>query len=586
MPGKLPPEFLQELLSRVDIVDVIRNQVPLKKYGREFRASCPFHTERTPSFYVSPAKQFYHCFGCGESGTAISFLMKYSNLRFMDAIEELASIAGMEIPRNRTAGPSMGNTAKLLQLMEEVQVAYKMELLRSDPESHVKSYFKNRGFKQESAMHFGIGFAPERWDFILKKFGRSESDRSLLRKAGLVIRNDKGREYDRFRNRLMFPIHDRRGRVIAFGGRVLDSSEPKYLNSPETVLFRKSNELFGLFHAAKAIKDEGKAIIVEGYTDVLSLHQSRIENAVATLGTATTSYHIRELFRATDEIVFCFDGDRPGKIAAWRAMKSALTMMYDGRLVGFVFLPKGHDPDSFVRQNGKAKFQQLISNCEPIAEFIFRQLKGSADINRADGIGKLVKDITPILKQLPDSTLRELMKNELRKITGLSEDYLKKKFAPEVSHKRQVQTRLDELDLSNRALALLIQNPSLSQLVEQAEHLIEFRRGQNSRLLVEMLSKLKANPGLNTAALIEEYRDTELFELVRTFADLEHFVPEDGLLEEFIGIIAKIEKLGNRHTARSKISDLMKESRLSLEDAAKVQELLVESRKANTKSFS
>ncbi len=586
MPGKLPPEFLQELLSRVDIVDVIRNQVPLKKYGREFRASCPFHTERTPSFYVSPAKQFYHCFGCGESGTAISFLMKYSNLRFMDAIEELASIAGMEIPKNRTAGPSMGNTARLIQLMEEVQAAYKRELLRSDPESHVKSYFKNRGFKQKSAMHFGIGFAPERWDFILKKFGRSESDRSLLRKAGLVIRNDKGREYDRFRNRLMFPIHDRRGRVIAFGGRVLDSSEPKYLNSPETVLFRKSNELFGLFHAAKAIKDEGKAIIVEGYTDVLSLHQSGIENAVATLGTATTSYHIRELFRATDEIVFCFDGDRPGKIAAWRAMKSALTMMYDGRLVGFVFLPKGHDPDSFVRQNGTAEFQQLISNCEPIAEFIFRQLKGSADINRADGIGKLIKDITPILTQLPDSTLRELMKNELRKITGLSEDYLKKKFAPEVSHKRQVQTKLNKHDLSNRALALLIQNPSLSQLVEQAEHLIEFRRGQNSRLLVEVLSKLKANPGLNTAALIEEYRGTELFELVRTFADLEHFVPEDGLLEEFIGIIAKIEKLGNRHTARSKISELMKESRSSLEDAAKIQELLVESRKAKTKSFS
>ncbi len=585
MPGRLPSEFIQELLSRVDIVGVIQNHVPLKKYGREYRACCPFHTERTPSFYVSPQKQFYHCFGCGESGTAISFLMKYSNLRFLDAIEELATLARMEVPVNRTASSKLENTTGLIQLMEQAQAAYQRELLQSDPDSEIKSYIKNRQLTKSSVMHFGIGFAPDRWDFILRKLGRSKSDRDLLLKTGLVIRKNEDKEYDRFRNRLMFPIYDRRGRVIAFGGRVLDSGEPKYMNSPETVLFRKSNELFGLFHAAKAIRDEGRAIIVEGYTDVLCLHQFGIENAVATLGTATTPYHVRELFRTTDEIVFCFDGDRAGKIAAWRAMKSTLSMMYDGRLVGFVFLPAGHDPDSFVRQHGADEFRNQISKCEPIAEFIFRELIDSVDLNRADGKAKLVKEITPVLSELPDSTLRELMKNELRDITGLGDEYLREKIAPRVSHRRQVQIQLDQRDLTNRALALLIQNPEFSQFVEQVEHLIEFKRGQNTRLLVEVLSKLKANPNLTTAALIEEYRDTNSFELVRTFADLDHLVPGNGLENEFVGIILKIEKLGNRHKMRSKISNLMKEDRSSLEDAARIQELLIESRKAKTKSF-
>ena len=366
MPSTIPSDFIQELLARVDIVDVINTSVPLAKSGREYKACCPFHNEKTPSFFVNPAKQFYHCFGCGESGTAISFLMKYRNLQFRETIEELASIAGMEIPVDRSRRPSSGDFERLLELMTQVQSAYKHELHRGEHSSSPRDYLKSREITREAALKFGIGYAPDRWDFLLKKFGRTAQDCKLLEKAGLVTSKEKGKFYDRFRDRLMFPITDRRGRVIGFGGRIIGSGEPKYLNSPETLLFKKSNELFGLHEALTAIKQAGKVLVVEGYTDVVALFQSGVENVVATLGTATTPFHVRALFQTAPEIVFCFDGDAAGRTAAWRAMESVLPVMYGGKLVSFVFLPQGHDPDSMIREEGKEKFLERISSGEPI----------------------------------------------------------------------------------------------------------------------------------------------------------------------------------------------------------------------------
>ena len=436
MPSTIPSDFIQELLARVDIVDVINTSVPLAKSGREYKACCPFHNEKTPSFFVNPAKQFYHCFGCGESGTAISFLMKYRNLQFRETIEELASIAGMEIPVDRSRRPSSGDFERLLELMTQVQSAFKHELHRGEHSSSPRDYLKSREISREAALKFGIGYAPDRWDFLLNKFGRNAQDCKLLEKAGLVASNEKGKTYDRFRDRLMFPITDRRGRVIGFGGRIIGSGEPKYLNSPETLLFKKSNELFGLHEALTPIKQAGKVLVVEGYTDVVALSQSGVENVVATLGTATTPFHVRALFQTAPEIVFCFDGDAAGRTAAWRAMESALPMMYDGKLVSFVFLPQGHDPDSMIREEGKEKFLERISSGEPITNFIFRILLENTDMNRHDGKAKLVEDFKPLYSKLPDSTLRQLMLTELVQYTGLTEGFILSRLLQEKSNAR------------------------------------------------------------------------------------------------------------------------------------------------------
>ena len=573
MPGKIPSEFIQELLARVDIVDVINSRVPLTKSGREYKACCPFHNERTPSFFVSPQKQFYHCFGCGESGTAVSFLIKYGNLQFREAIEDLASAVGMEVPVSQQGRPVSGDFERLLELMSKVQADYKNELHRSE-NSVPRNYLKGRGITRESSLKFGIGYAPDEWDFLLKKFGKNDFDRTLLDKAGLIVKNDKGGYYDRFRGRIMFPIEDRRGRVIAFGGRVIGSGEPKYLNSPETILFKKSNELFGLSAALTPIRRAGKVLIVEGYTDVVGLAQGGVEYAVATLGTATTPYHARELFRAAKELVFCFDGDNAGRNAAWRAMESVLPMMYDGKLVSFVFLPQGQDPDSMIKEEGKDAFEDRIQKGKPIADFIFAELESRTDMNRHEGKANLIEDFKPIYSSMPDSSIRELMVSDLIEKTGLSESFIHSRLSQHSTHRgpqRSVPktTRTGSLDLASKALAVLVQNPSFGWSRTSLREL-EILKDPNVRLLVEVIGFLKEHPNINTAALVENFRESEHFDTLQKFAELEHKVAPVSLEGEFEGMI---EKLYQR-VADEKRRNLTQKSDLTADELKRLQESL------------
>ncbi len=566
MAGKIPPQFIQELLARADIVDVIQPRVPLQRAGREFKACCPFHNERTPSFFVNPAKQFFHCFGCGESGTAITFLMKYGNLQFREAVEELCLVAGMQIPADESGGRRVsGDFESALALMKEVQFAFRNELHRGES-ALPRDYLKSRCITSESADRFGLGYAPDEWDYLLKRFGSTQQERALLEKTGLIVpKQDGNRFYDRFRGRLMFPIHDRRGRVIAFGGRIIGDGEPKYLNSPETILFKKSNELFGLHMALPQIRKCQSVILVEGYTDVIGLAQMGIDNAVATLGTATTPYHIRALFKAAPEIVFCFDGDNAGRLAAWRAMQTLLPMLVDGRLVSFVFLPQGQDPDSMVREEGEEAFLERIAKGEPVTSFILRSLQEKVDLERHDGKAKLIEDFAPIYAELPESLLRGMLVEEIGSCTGVAPERIEARLnqsdRPRHSNAyRQAPggARRGDSDrlLSTRALAVLVQNPQLGSAVERQTHHLGDPQHPNIRLLVEILSILADSPDITTAALIERFRDSEHFDWLHQLASMRHDVADDGLEQEFAGMIQKFRLLVQEQRNQAEISAL------------------------------
>lgn len=402
----IPQSFIQDLLARVDIVDVIERHLTLKKSGANYFACCPFHGEKTPSFSISPSKQFYHCFGCGVNGNVIGFLMEYSGLSFIEAVEELARQAGLEVPREE--GPALevarqasSRNERLFETMAKAAHFYR-EQLRSAPQAI--AYLKQRGLTGEIAARFGIGFAPDAWQSLETVFPDYQSE--LLLEAGLVIENDKGRRYDRFRNRVIFPIQDRRGRVIGFGGRVLDQSEPKYLNSPETPLFEKGNELYGIVQAQQATREAGYVLVVEGYMDVVALAQYDIGNAVATLGTSTTAQHIKSLLRHTERIVFCFDGDKAGRKAAWRALESALEMLRDDVTLAFLFLPTEHDPDSFVRAYGAEALRAAASEATPLARFLLDELAAECDLHNAEGRARLVHLARPLVTRVAAPLLR------------------------------------------------------------------------------------------------------------------------------------------------------------------------------------
>src|SRR5450755_3039617 len=367
----IPNDFIQTLLSRVDVVAVVDRYVPLKKAGTNFVACCPFHSEKTPSFTVSPTKQFYHCFGCGAHGTAISFLMEFGGQPFPDAVEELARDAGLEVPRTQTVqvGISRDEALDLSGVLLQAAKFYRVQLKESE---RAIAYLKGRGLSGPVAARFGIGYAPDDWQPLAGTF--PDYQNKVLETSGLVIAGDAGKRYDRFRDRIMFPIHDAGGRVIGFGGRVLDKGEPKYLNSPETPLFSKGRELYGLFQARPAIRTAGKVVVVEGYMDVVALAQHGIEYAVATLGTATTPVHTQKLFRVTDNVVFCFDGDAAGRRAAWRALENILPVLTDGKNALFLFLPDGEDPDDFIRRRGKAAFEDMVANALPLSDFLLTEL--------------------------------------------------------------------------------------------------------------------------------------------------------------------------------------------------------------------
>ncbi len=414
----IPQSFVQELLSRVDIVDVIERYVPLKKSGANYFACCPFHGEKSASFSVSPSKQFYHCFGCGVHGSAVGFLMEYSGLGFVDAVKELAGQVGLQVPDDGRAANSTQDDASE-RLYEAMAVAARFYCDQLKPARQAIDYLKRRGLSGQVAARFGLGYAPDDWQALEKVFPDYQA--KTLADAGLVIDNDQGRRYDRFRNRIIFPIHDRRGRIIAFGGRVLDKGEPKYLNSPETPLFEKGRELYGLFLAQKAIRDAGFAVVVEGYMDVVALAQFGIENAVATLGTATTPQHVHTLLRQTDRIVFCFDGDAAGRRAAWRALENALESLRDDATLAFLFLPAEHDPDSFVRAEGAEAFRKAALAATPLARFLIQELSGRHALDSAEGRAAFVHEAAPLVTRIAAPLLKLQVVKSVAETAGMTQ---------------------------------------------------------------------------------------------------------------------------------------------------------------------
>lgn len=408
MAGRIPDSFIDGLLARVDIVELIGSRVPLKRKGKEYTACCPFHDERTPSFYVSPTKQFYHCFGCGAHGTPIKFLMEYDRLEFVDAVEELAKRLGLEVPREAGGREAPREGQELYAALDAAQKYFQRELANSEV---AKRYLEKRGLDAATIEKFGIGWAPDGWNGLIDALGKGDARRiDLLDKAGLLSKNDSGRMYDKFRARVMFPIHDRRGRVIAFGGRVIEKDDgPKYLNSPETVLFHKGRELYGLWHARQAHSKVPRLIVVEGYMDVVSLWQFGITTAVATLGTATTPDHAELLFRNAGDVYFCFDGDAAGRRAAWKALESVLPRMTDGRQAFFLFLPEGEDPDTVVRSQGAAALDAALASAQPLSEFFFAQLANDVDLSSADGKSRLAERAKAYIARIPDGEFRDRM---------------------------------------------------------------------------------------------------------------------------------------------------------------------------------
>jgi DNA primase len=515
----IPDSFKQELLHRVDIVDVIERYVPLKKGGANYSACCPFHTEKTPSFTVSPTKQFYHCFGCGAHGNAISFLIEYQGLGYVEAVKDLAESVGMKMPEfePRTKKPEGG--PDLYEIMERACDYYR-EQLKAAPRAI--EYLKGRGLTGKIAARFGIGYAPEGWQRLEGVFP-SYADKSL-KEAGLVIDPEGGgRRYDRFRDRIMFPILNQRGSVIAFGGRVLGDGEPKYLNSPETPLFEKGRELYGLTQARSAIRAAGRAIVVEGYMDVVALAQHGVEYAVATLGTATSASHVQKLLRQTDEVVFCFDGDAAGRKAAWHALEVSLPNLADNKAMRFLFLPQEHDPDSFVREKGKEAFEKKLETARPLSEFFLDELKTRGDMRTLEGRSRLVHEAKPLLKQISARALQLQLLKALADATGMTQEETARiteirtasgyaaRPAPGRGIDRAAQA--PALGLVRNLLQWLISRPALAK--ELSLELVD-QSSPEARGLVAVAEFCRENPGAEANIVVDHFQGTEFQRLLES----------------------------------------------------------------------
>jgi DNA primase len=587
MAGRIPQHFIDQLLNRIDIVDLIDGYVPLKKAGANYKACCPFHGEKSPSFTVSPTKQFYHCFGCGVNGTAISFLMEYDHMEFREAIEKLASGAGMEIPEESqgfTAKQTVSEGIDLYQLMNQVNEFYQKQLRQHPEKKEAVDYLQKRGLSGETAKRFGMGFAPEGWDNLMSTLGVSASAQKALLDTGMLTQNEKKRTYDRFRHRIMFPIHDHRGRVVGFGGRVLEQAEPqpgnpKYLNSPETPIFHKGSELYGLFAARGGIKVADGVLVVEGYMDVVALAEAGIDNAVATLGTATTPMHLQRLFRHTPNITFSFDGDRAGRAAAWKALETSLPSLQDGFQVSFLFLPDGEDPDTMVKKVGKDGFEELIKKATPLPDFLIDSLTKQADINRLDGRAKLSNLAKPLLEKFPNGVLKKLVLERLSVLTQVSAHDLLG-IEPPVSQEPfvgnsgygnssfgtnnkgygggksyggnnfrkferapQQAARKPYITPVRRAISLLLQYPKLHPEFEVLEAIPD-EQVRGIGMLHELRRMCKENPTINTAALLERYRGQPFLETLALLANHHHHdletLEEEEAINEIQGTASKI----------------------------------------------
>ncbi len=510
MAGRIPRVFINDLLARTDIIDLIDARVKLKKQGKNYHACCPFHNEKTPSFTVNGEKQFYHCFGCGAHGNALDFLMNYDKLDFVESVEEMAAMHNLEVPYEAGNGPSQierHQRQSLYQLMDGLNAFYQQSLALQSAES-ARQYLAQRGLSTEVIQHFAIGYAPPGWDNVLKRFGGNSENRQALTDAGMLVTNDQGRSYDRFRERVMFPIRDKRGRVIGFGGRVLGDGQPKYLNSPETDIFHKGRQLYGLYEAQQSQSEPPRLLVVEGYMDVVALAQYGISYAVASLGTATTADHIQLLFRVTDTVVCCYDGDRAGRDAAWRALETALPYMTDGRQLRFMFLPDGEDPDTLVRKEGKEAFEARMEHAQPLSTFLFNSLMPQVDLSSPDGRAQLNTLADPLISQVPGETLRTLLRQELGNKTGVPYEQQWERFAPK--HAENAVTKpVPQLKRTTMRIliGLLVQNPELAPSVPPLNGL-EQAKLPGLKLFIDLVNTCLAQPGLTTGQLLELYRGT------------------------------------------------------------------------------
>jgi len=534
----IPDSFIQEMLYRIDLVDLIDGYVPLKKTGANFAACCPFHSEKSPSFTVSPSKQFYHCFGCGAHGNAIGFLMEYSGLGFVDAIKDLAGRAGMQVPDDHgPAGQHVEKSQALAEIMARAARFYYEQLKGS---AKAVSYLKERGVSGEIARRFGLGYAPEGWQNLAAAFDDYSS--SELQLAGLVINNERGRLYDRFRERVMFPIVSQKGEVIAFGGRVLGQGEPKYLNSPETPLFEKGREVFGLPQARAAIRAQDVVIVVEGYLDVVALAQHGIGNAVATLGTATTAMQVQKLLRQARRIVFCFDGDAAGRKAAWRALENSLEALTEQKSIAFVFLPEGEDPDSLVRKRGGEALQRLIAQATPLSDFLLRELAGPCDLNSAEGRARLVADAKPLLGRLQSSLLRLQLVKRLAESSGFSQAEVERlcDLQP-LARPAPARAPRQAPSLLRPLLRLLLQKPQLAGGLP-----LDLLPGNSTEArAVRLLCETIGDGGVRMLAypaLIEKLRGSEYEGILRAAAAelMQQPFAEEGIDAEFEGAVRRL----------------------------------------------
>ena len=579
MSGLIPQHFIDDLIARADITEVLGKRIQLKKAGREFKANCPFHDEKTPSFTVSPAKGFYHCFGCGAHGTALSFLMEYDHMSFVEAVESLAGSMGMEVPRDESQRPAH-RYDELFELLTKVERYYQANLSNNDA---AEAYLQARGIDGATAKRFGIGYASSGWSAVLDKFGKSKELIERLLAVGLVIRKDNAGHYDRFRDRIIFPIRDARGRCIGFGGRVIGDQEPKYLNSPETVLFHKGRELYGLYEARQAIRNIEMLVVVEGYMDVVGLARHGIEFAVATLGTATSDDHLTRLFRLTEAVTFCFDGDSAGRAAAWRALETTLPQIREGRQIRFVFLPEGQDPDSFVRDNSAKAFEGALAAGVPLSDFLVQELALKVDMDSVDGRARLAELAKPLVQRIPQGVYRELLTERLAETVGLSAAKLDTLFSKDRetgrghrsargiagirSVRSSLQSGVGKPSVVRRAITLLLNNPQAG-LELDAEKLAGVTK-PGTDLLRELIETVQAEPNITTAGILERWRNQEEGRHLGKLAAVE--VPDDEDFDASAELEESLAQLA-AYRQRERMDNLVKkEGLISLSDAERAE---------------
>ena len=515
MSGLIPQHFINDLVSRVDIVDVLSKRIDLKKAGKEFKAVCPFHNDKNPSLTISPSKGFYHCFSCGAHGTALGFLMEYEHLSFVEAIESLASDLGLEVPYEKSSKPIKQNN-DLFSMMEKLQKKYQDNL--KDELKAIK-YLKERGIDGRTAKKFGIGYAKKGWRNILDEFGKNEKQINLLTSLGLIIKKSDDNYYDRFRDRIIFPIRDARGRFIGFGGRVFNDEQPKYLNSPETSLFHKGKELYGLYECQQSMRDIDRLVVVEGYMDVIGLSQNGVEYAVASMGTATTNDHFNRLFRLTDSIFFCFDGDDAGLKAAWRALENSLIHLRDGRQIKFVFLPDGEDPDSYIKNNGTSKFEERLDSGKDLSDFLIDKISENIDLKSIDGKARLAERAKPLISKIPDGIFKELIIEQLsasvsissKKLTALISKVNKKEsMKPKTrSFTKMMNQKSSKAQPSiiKKSIILILNYPEAAKSIKT--HDFKDYKKPGIKILLKLIKTTQEEANINAASLIERWRDDD-----------------------------------------------------------------------------